>query len=121
MSPELSPAPSEVPVNKDGSGGNDHSDETGLNVESNIMTNVEGTESEESSEEYEVESADENLYSGYVALEQQPLDEGDSAEGEMNWIQQYQLSSNCENQPDTYTDGEIDVRKYHMVFTGKSN
>ena len=112
MSPEASPAPSDVPVNNDNADGGEHPDDLGLNV----ITNTEGSESDESDDEIGDEAFDQNAYNGYVALEQHPLDEGNSADGESNLSQQQQPNIYCEHQVDDCVTGNSDVRIYQVIL-----
>jgi len=86
MSPGVSPAPSDVPVNKDDAGDGDRQDDLGLNVIDNgIIANNEGDESESSSDENGDEVYNEHSYNGYIALEQQSVDTVAGDDGDVSW------------------------------------
>lgn len=110
MSPVASPAPSDVPVNKDNANGGDQQEDLGLNV----IVNTEGSESDESDDENGDEAFDQNVYNGYVALEQQPPDEGNCADGESNLLHQQQLNIFCESQADDCVTSN--VRNYPVYL-----
>ena len=87
MSPGVSPAPSDVPVNKDDAGDGDRQDDLGLNVIDNgIIANNEGDESESSSDENGDEVYNEHSYNGYIALEQQSVDTVAGDDGDVSWV-----------------------------------
>ena len=87
MSPGVSPAPSDVPANKDDAGDGDRQDDLGLNVIDNvIIANNEGDESENSSDEYGDEVYNEHSYNGYIALEQQSVDTEAGDDGDVSWV-----------------------------------
>ena len=87
MSPGVSPAPSDVPVNKDDTGDGDRQDDLGLNVIDNgIIENNEGDGSDSSSDENGDEAYDEHNYNGYIALEQHSVDTEAGDDRGVSWV-----------------------------------
>ena len=111
MSPEVSPAPSDVPVNKDGAG--DEGEMVGLNLENGLVVNAENMESDESSDEDDDIGGNNDVYSGYVALEQQPSEEGCNTDGDLiaSGESHHNKDNNDENHCDHLAGGAINVRK----------
>lgn len=90
----MSPAPSDVPANKDECG-----DES-LNLEHDLVPTIEIQESEESSDEETDGDAEHVAYEGYVVLKQQSFEEGDSNE-----------DNNCRSTCSNHVDNSILCRE----------
>ena len=82
MTPEVSPAPSDVPANRDdeNSGPGGHEDEIGNEtLEVGVITNIALMDSDPSSDDESEEEVD-DAYRGYTVLEQQPHYGGEDEE-----------------------------------------
>ena len=83
MTPEVSPAPSDVPANRDGenTGPGGHEDEIGNGtLEVGVITNIALMDSDPSSEDESDEGEVDDAYRGYTVLEQQPHYGGEDEE-----------------------------------------
>lgn len=81
MTPEVSPAPSDVPANRDGDNTGPGGDEMGNgDLEAEIMTNIAIMDSDPSSEDESDEGEVDGAYRGYTVLEQQPNYGGEDEE-----------------------------------------